>query len=114
MNNWLDIQDIVKEDFLHVITKEEIIHLVKIFDVNIPGFSKRIDVAPFPMLKSRFENYLKKIPLEGFFKTYVKDVYEEFKDEEYEEGIKKIASNNKLKNTEVIACNRQVKLDSLR
>lgn len=103
MNNWLDIQDIVKEDFLHVITKEEIIHLVKIFDVNIPGFSKRIDVAPFPMLKSRFENYLKKIPLEGFFKTYIKDVYEEFKDEEYEEGIKKIASNNKLKNTEVIA-----------
>src|SRR5699024_1167934 len=42
-------------------------------------------------------------PLEGFFKTYIKDVYEEFKDEEYEEGIKKIASNNKLKNTEVIA-----------
>lgn len=103
LNNWLKIQDLVKEDFLRVITHQEIVPLIKIFDVDVPGFSKRIDSAPFPILKNRFTDHLKQIPLNDFFKNYALDTYDELKDAKYEEGIKKIASNNKLKNTEVIS-----------
>ena len=69
LNNWLKIQDLVKEDFLRVITHQEIVPLIKIFDVDVPGFSKRIDSAPFPILKNRFTDHLKQIPLNDFFKN---------------------------------------------
>lgn len=100
---WLDIQDIVRDDFLRAVIDEEIVQLVKTFNLDIPGFSHRIDRAPIPMLKRELKGKLNKLPLEGFFKAIVADPYEAAKDKSYEEGIKQIASNQHLTSSNVVA-----------
>lgn len=100
---WLEIQELVRKDFLTALSEEEIIVLVKSLNIDIRGFSKRIENAPSILLRNSLTNNFRKLKLKDFLKSYVPDSYRELKNQGYEEGIKRIASDSRLSKSEVIS-----------
>ncbi|WP_079478847.1 hypothetical protein [Halobacillus salinus] len=83
--DWLAIQQQVKQDFFDSISKYELARIAQLFQLKIPGFSSRkFTQAPEPLLKKKVMEMVDTVTdLETFFKGFTGDSYDELEKADY-------------------------------
>lgn len=103
-DNWFSIQDTVKDDFLSALKTDEVIELIKALHIRIPGFNKNFQKAPPKLLKNQLTKKMMQLPdIREFLKIFTLPYSKDFDDLESKELLKKIAANNEISHSQIIA-----------